>query len=144
MDNVNRKVINMRIDITPKTTEIEIPNYGKYQITPLGAGAEAEIRVSVREFNEAYEDAKQYQDLVDKERSGEKMDRTSDEYQEGLEAFNKVALLADKSREITLEKMRRCFKGDPEAIENLFNDFTYQQIQEIYNQAIGDKDGGLL
>ena len=40
----------MKIELAPKKIEVEIPDYGTFNVMPLGAGAEAEIRVENRKI----------------------------------------------------------------------------------------------
>lgn len=127
----------MKIEMKPQKIKVEIPGYGSFDVTPLGAGAEAEIRILYRELNEALEESKQFQGLVDREKNGEKLDHESEEYKNALEAFNKAGALADKVKDLTYIKMRSVFTGA--SVDKLFNDFTYQQIQDIYRKAV---DGG--
>lgn len=120
------------IEMKPITNEVEIPGYGKFEISPLGAGAEAEIIVAYRELKQAKEDTKKYDELVEKEEKGE-LDKNSKEYKDAIEAFRKVTELADHIRELSLEKLRAVIKG--KNVDKLFNDFTYEQLNEIHEKA---------
>ena len=126
----------MKIEIAPKNVKIEIPDYGEFFVIPLGAGAEAEMRIVSRKIGELTEDTKQYADIVEREKNGEEFDKNSEEYKKALESYRKLALAYDELRDTTLEKMRGCFKG--KNIEKLFNDFTYEQILEIHGKAMSE------
>lgn len=131
----------IKLDIKPIKNKIEIPGYGVFEVSPLGAGAEAEIRIAFRKIDQVYEEAKKYQGIVDREKNGEKLDRESDEYKEAIKAFNEVSKVSGETRDIVLSKMKMVINGDN--LEKLFADFTYSQIQEIYRKAIGE-DGESL
>ena len=45
----------IKIEMKPTQYQIEIPDYGVFDVSPLGAGAEAEIRCLFRELDEAME-----------------------------------------------------------------------------------------
>lgn len=128
--------MTIKIEMKPITCEIEIPGYGKFQVKPMGAGAEAEIRVISRELEEKDEIVKQFDELVEKEKNGEKLDRNSEEYQACLKAYSEIGKVVDTLRDKTYEKMREVFSG--EKVEQLFNDFTYEQIAKIYREATKD------
>lgn len=130
--------MTIKLDIKPINIKIEIPGYGEFTVTPLGAGAEAEVRIAFREMDEALKKAKEYQSLVDREQAGEKLDTESEEYKLAIEALSIVGDLSDKARDIVMDKMREVIKG--KNVDKLFNDFTYKQIQEIYRKAI-EEDG---
>lgn len=124
----------MKIEMKPIKIEVEIADYGKFYVSPLGAGAEAEIRIITRELLDKIENDKQYDVLVNKEKNGEKLDTTSEEYIKALEDLAQTAKLGDRVKDITIEKMKNVFKGDK--VDKLFEDFTYDQIMEIYNKAV--------
>lgn len=124
----------MKIEMTPKKYPVEIPGYGEFEITQFGAGAEAEIRIAMRELNESMESNKKFQDIIDREKNGEKIDQDSKEYKEAIEAFNNTSKLIEKVQDLTLEKMRYVIKG--KNADKLFNDFTYDEISELYSKAI--------
>lgn len=120
------------IEMKPIINEIEIPGYGKFEVSPLGAGAEAEIMVAFRELKEARDKAKEFDYLIEKEQKNE-LDKESQEYKDALEAYKNVTELADRVRSLTLEKLRAVIKGDN--VEKLFQDFTYEQLNEIHDRA---------
>ena len=128
----------MKIEIAPKTIKVEIPNYGEFQVIPLGAGAEAEMRIIGRKISELSQETKQYEELVKREENGEEIDQNSDEYKKALELYKKLAETYDELKDITIEKMRACFRG--KNVEKLFTDFTYDQILEIHGKAIGNNE----
>lgn len=122
----------IKIELKPISNEIEIPDYGVFTVSPLGAGAEADIRIAFREMNELHEATKQYEELVEKDKKGE-ADKDSEEYKQAMEAFQKAGKSAENVRELMLAKLRAVIKG--KNVEKLFQDFTYEQIQEIYDRA---------
>ena len=124
--------IMITIEMKPIINEVEIPGYGKFEVSPLGAGAEAEIMVAFRELKEARDKAKEYDYLIDKEKKNE-LDKESQEYKDALGAYKNVTELADRVRSLTLEKLRAVIKGDN--VEKLFQDFTYEQLNEIHDRA---------
>ena len=128
----------MKIEMSPKKVKVEIPNYGEFEVSPLGAGAEAEIRVIGRKISELQAETKKYDDLVDRETKGEELDKESPEYKEAIGAYKAVAEAFDELRDTVYEKMRAVFKG--KNIEKLFNDFTYDQILEIHTKATKDNE----
>lgn len=128
----------MKIDIAPKTIKIEIPNYGDFEVLPLGAGAEAELRIASRKINELTKETKKYEELVKKEEANEDVDRESEEYSNALKAYRDLTEAYQDLKDITLEKMRACFKG--KNIEKLFTDFTYEQILEIHGKAMAENE----
>lgn len=128
--------MTIKIEMKPITCEIEIPKYGKFFVSPMGAGSEAEIRVVSRELDEKTEATKKYDDLVEREKNGEKMDHKSAEYVACLDAYAEVGKVVDRLRDLYYEKLREVIKGDN--VDKLFNDFTYDQIAKIYKEATKD------
>jgi hypothetical protein len=128
--------IMITIEMKPITNEVEIPDYGKFSISPFGAGSEAEIRVAFRKMEEAYEDSKQYAELVERERSGEKIDHNSEDYKKAIESFAKVSQCAEEAEAIATEKLRTVIKG--KNVQKLFQDFTYRQLMDLYRKATAE------
>lgn len=131
----------IKVEIAPINIEIEIPKYGKFTVTPLGAGAEAEIRMAFRKIDEAVKEVEKYKWLVDKEKAGEKIDQKSDEYKEAIAAFGKTGEISDEATDLALNKLKAVIRGKNS--DKLFNDFTYAQLWKIYRKAIGE-DGKSL
>lgn len=123
----------MKIEISPIKYQIEIDGYGSFDVSPLGAGAEADIRIAYREMGEAVDATKKFEGIVEREKNGEKMDKDSEEYKACMEAFSEASKVVDKVRETVLSKMRAVFKG--KNVEKLFQDFTFDQILDIHNKA---------
>lgn len=123
----------MKIEMSPKKVKVEIPDYGEFEVSPLGAGAEAEIRVIGRKIAELQEVTKQYDDLVEREKNGEELDKESDEYKKAVDSYKAVAEAFDELRDLVYDKMKAVFKG--KNIGKLFEDFTYDQILEIHSKA---------
>lgn len=129
----------MKIEMTPKKTKVEIPDYGEFEVSPLGAGAEAELRIMYRELRELHEQAEQYQqkpeyqEIAEKEKNGEEVDKDSDTYKKAMDLFKSVTELAQKIEDLRLEKLLQVIKG--KNVEKLFNDFSVNQINEIYMKA---------
>ena len=117
----------------PIKYELEIPGYGKFEVSPLGAGAEADIRILSRKLDEATEQTKAFDDLVEKEKNGEKLDHNSEEYKKCMEAYRVAGEAVDALRDTLYEKLRNVFKG--ENVDKLFNDFTYDQLAEIHRKV---------
>ena len=126
----------MKIELAPKKIEVEIPDYGTFNVMPLGAGAEAEMRIISRKINNLNEETKQYEGMVEREKNGEEFDKNSEEYKNALGAYRKLAEAYNELRDVTLEKMRGCFKG--KNVDKLFSDFTYEQILEIHGKAMSE------
>lgn len=123
----------IKIEMKPTQYQIEIPGYGVFDVSPLGAGAEAEIRCRFRELDELMEKTKQYQNIVDKEKAGEEVDKDSEEYKECIGALQNASKGVDNLRDTIIEKMQSVIKG--KNVDKLFNDFTYEQILEIHKTA---------
>lgn len=123
----------IKIEMQPTKYQIEIPGYGKFDVSPLGAGAEAEIRCAFRELDDYMSKTKEYQDLIDKEKAGEEIDKESQEYKDCLNAFQEASNSVERLRDTIIKKMRNVFKG--ENVDKLFDDFTYDQIIEIHKKA---------
>lgn len=122
----------MKIEIAPKKTKVEIPDYGTFEISPFGAGAEAEIRIAMRELNDLMED-KSFEEIVKREEKGEEIDKDSEEYKKALEHFKKANEKIEEVKDLTLSKLRNVIKGENK--EKLFQDFTQEQLMELYNKA---------
>ena len=125
--------IAMKIEMTPRKYKIEIPEYGEFEVSPIGAGTEAEMRVISREIKELTAETEKYKDIVEKESNGEKLDQDSNEYQTALKLYKDLALKYDELRDLVYDRMRNLFKG--KNVDKLFNDFTYDQILEIHGKA---------
>lgn len=123
----------IKIELKPVTYQIEIPEYGVFDVSPLGAGAEAEIRMCFREVDELVAETKKFTDLTDKEKAGEEVDKESQEYKDCMKALQDASKGIDKLRDTIIDKMRGVFKG--KGVEKLFNDFSYEQILEIHSKA---------
>lgn len=129
----------MKIEMSPKKVKVEIPDYGEFEVSPLGAGAEAELRMMFRELHElheeteAYKQKPEYQEIAEKEKNGEEVDKNSEVYVKAMELFKSVTDLAQKIEDKRIEKLLQVFKG--KNVEKLFNDFTIDQINEIYTKA---------
>ena len=128
----------MKIELAPRNIEVELPNYGTFNVIPLGAGAEAEIKVVHRKIAELNEEVKKYNGIVEKEKNGEDVDKESEEYKNALKAYNDLLDAFSELKDITLEKMRGCFKG--KNAEKIFNDFSYEQIMQIYSEAVNSNE----
>ena len=128
----------MKIEMSPKKIKFEIPDYGEFEVSPLGAGAEAEIRIIGRKISELKSETKKYDELVEKEKNGEELDKESEEYKKAVESYKAVAEAFDELRDVVYDKMRAVFKG--KNVEKLFNDFTYDQILEIHNKATKENE----
>ena len=126
--------MTIKIELKPIVYEVEIPGYGVFQVSPMGAGAEAELRILSRELDEAMEKTKQYDSLVEREKNGEKLDHDSDEYKACMESYKEDGKIVDKLRDTYNEKLHKTIKG--KGVSRLFEDFTYDQIAEIYKKAI--------
>lgn len=124
----------VNIEIKPIKYKVSVGGYGSFEISPLGAGAEAEIRIATREAQEANEELDKFSDLVKREKGGEKLDIESEEYKACIEALDNANKSTNRAKDITLEKLRRVFSGDK--VEDLFNDLTTGQLWDIYYQAI--------
>lgn len=118
----------INIDITPQKIQIEIAGYGQFEVTPLGAGAEAALRIAQREMNELLEKVKEYGDAI--KGDDEKLK------EEAMEAVKEANKALDSYRDMFIEKMRRVFKGAK--ADKLFEDFTEAQLNEIYHKALTD------
>lgn len=126
----------IKIEMKPIVCEVEIPNYGKFSVCPMGAGAEAEIRIISRELDEKTESTKKYDELVEREKAGEKLDRNAEDYKACMKAYAEVGEVIDRLRDTYYEKLREVIKG--KNVDKLFNDFTYDQIAKMYKEAIKD------
>lgn len=124
----------MKIELAPKKIEVEIPDYGTFNVMPLGAGAEAEIRVANRKIAELTKSVEPYKALVEKEENGEEVDTKSEEYTKAVEAYKSLGNAYDDLKDLTLSKIRSCFSG--KGVEKLFDDFSYEQIMQIYGEAV--------
>lgn len=122
----------MKIEIAPKKTKVEIPDYGTFEISPFGAGAEAEIRIAMRELNELMED-KSFEGIIKREEQGEDVDKDSEEYKNALEHFKKANKKIEEVKDLTVSKLKNVIKGENK--DKLFQDFTQEQLMEIYNKA---------
>lgn len=116
----------MDIDITPKKIKINLKDYGEFEVTPLGAGAEATLRVANRKMLELLEDAKKYEDGL--------AEADEDTKKAAAEAFQAANKALDEYRDLFVEKMKRVFKG--KKVDALFEDFSEAQIQDIYHKAL--------
>ena len=125
----------IKIEMKPTQYQIEIPDYGVFDVSPLGAGAEAEIRCLFRELDEAMENTKkpEFKALADREKAGEEIVKKIDK-----QAYKKGSEVIEKLRETVMEKMRNVIKG--KNVDKLFNDFTYEQILEIHKKATREND----
>lgn len=124
----------VNIELKPIKYKVSVGGYGSFEISPLGAGAEAEIRIATREAQEANEELDKFSDLVNREKNGEKLDVNSDEYKKCIEALENANKTTNRAKDVTLEKLKRVFSGDK--VEDLFNDLTAGQLWDIYYQAI--------
>lgn len=124
----------IKIEMKPTKYQVEIPGYGIFEISPLGAGAEAELRVIARKFSEMAEKIKKYDGLVEKEKKGEKIDHDSKEWKEAINDYILTGELADELKDINYAKLRAVFKGDN--VDKLFQDFTYKQLLELYKKVV--------
>lgn len=124
----------VNIELKPIKYKVSVGGYGSFEISPLGAGAEAEIRIVTREAQEANEELDKFSDLVNREKNGEKLDVNSDEYKNCIEALENANKTTNRAKDVTLEKLRRVFSGDK--VKDLFNDLTAGQLWDIYYQAI--------
>lgn len=125
--------MTIKIEMKPIVYDVEIPGYGIFQISPMGAGAEAELHVLSRELDEAMENTRQYDALVEREKNGEELDHNTDEYKACMKSYQEAGKIVDKLRETYNEKLHKVIKG--KGVAKLFEDFTYDQIAEIYKKA---------
>lgn len=116
------------IDITPQKIKIKIADYGEFEVTPLGAGAEATIRVANRKMIRLLEEAKGCEEVL----------KSADEAKkkEAIDKLNEANDALDDYRDIFVEKMKKVFKGDN--VDALFDDFSEAQITEIYHKALAN------
>lgn len=126
--------MTIKIELKPIVYDVEIPGYGVFQVTPMGAGAEAELRILSRELDETMEKTKQYDALVEREKNGEELDHNSEEYKACMKAYQEAGKIIDKLRDIYNEKLHKAIKG--KGVSKLFEDFTYDQIAELYKKAV--------
>ena len=124
---------SMKIELTLKKTQVEVPDYGTFEVSPFGAGAEAEIRIAMRELDDAMKTNENFSDLIKREENGEEIDRESAEYKEALEHFKNTSKKVEEVKDLTLTKLRGVIKG--KNVDKLFNDFTYEQLMELYGRA---------
>lgn len=129
----------IKIEIKPIVYDVEIPGYGIFHVSPMGAGAEAELRILARKFNDAAERIKKYDGLVERENKGEKIDHNSKEWKEAAAEYIKAGELADELKDTNYAKLRSVFKG--EKVDQLFQDFTYKQLSEIYKKVLKQNNG---
>ena len=125
--------MTIKIEIKPTTYKATIGSYGSFDIAPLGAGAEAEMRIALRDVDEATKKTEKYSDLIEREKNGEKLDKESEEYKACLEALNAAAEKLEYANQISLEKLKGVFKG--EKVDELFNDLTLGQLFDIHRRA---------
>ena len=126
----------MKIEMSPRKYKIEIPDYGEFEVSPIGAGTEAQMRIISREIQELTDETKKYAGIVEKEKDGEKVDQDSEEYKNALKTYKDLALKYDELRDLVYDRMRKVFKG--KNVDKLFDDFTYDQILEIHGKAVKD------
>lgn len=125
--------MTIKIEIKPTTYKATIGDYGTFEIAPLGAGAEAEMRIALRDVDEATKETEKYSELVEREKNGEKLDKDSEEYKACVEAFNIAADKLEYANQLSLDKLKRVFKG--EKVDELFNDLTLGQLFDIHRKA---------
>ena len=126
----------MKIEMSPRKYKIEIPDYGEFEVSPIGAGTEAQMRIISREIQELTDETKKYAGIVEKEKDGEKVDQDSEEYKNALKTYKDLALKYDELRDLVYDRMRKVFKG--KNVDKLFDDFTHDQILEIHGKAVKD------
>lgn len=123
----------MKIELKPIKYQLEVPGYGSFEVSPLGAGAEAEVRMASRKLDEATEKLKDFDGFIEKEKNGEDIDKEAEDYKACMRAYQEAGDAVDVLRDTLYEKLRAVFKG--EKVEQLFNDFTYDQIASLHRQV---------
>lgn len=131
----------VNIELKPIKYKVSVGGYGSFEISPLGAGAEAEMRIALREAMDSNEQLNTYGDYEQFSKKFIREDGTVDtdneEYKQFIEVLEKAGDNNEKLQNITLEKLRKVFKGDN--VDKLFDELTLSQIQDIYNQAKAGK-----
>lgn len=128
----------IKIEMKPTQYEVEVPGYGKFKISPLGAGAEAEIRMRFRELDDLMQESNKFKYIADKENAGEEVDKESEEYKAAIESLKKCAAGVDRLRDTIIEKLRCVIKGDN--VDKLFDELSYEQILELQKRATKRED----
>lgn len=127
----------MKIELAVRKYEVEIDGYGKLFVSPLGAGAEAELRVAFRELDDALKETEAFQSLLDKIEAKEAIDENSEEYKNCVKAWANAEEVSNKVKDVCISKMRAVFSG--ENVEKFFQDFTYGDIKKVYDTAIKEQ-----
>lgn len=127
----------IKIEIKPTTYKATIGDYGTFEISPLGAGAEAELRIALRECEEATKATEEFNGLIEREKNGETLDKDSEEYKACMEALKVAGEKLEYAEQLSFDKLKRVFKGD--RVDDLFNDLTMGQLYDIHKQATKGK-----
>lgn len=138
--------MTITLQAKPLEYEVEIPGYGIFTIRRIGAGAEADLASRMRVIEELQQMVKEeYSDILDEET---KLIATKDEKAlNTLRSTDRYKEVEKKQAEITKElnstveytkKLAMSLWGSEsyENLEKLFNDFTFEQIESLYKQAL--------
>lgn len=134
------------IEAKPLTYDVEIPNYGIFTLRRLGAGKEAEIGYRLRIAEEKQKEvSKRYDDVIKREVAllEEKNDKELKELRESKEYLEAKAAQSEASAALrdSVLYQREVVAGlwssqDEEALERLKNDFSSEQLNELYMQVM--------
>lgn len=138
--------MTITLQAKPLEYEVEIPGYGIFTIRRIGAGAEADLASRMRVIEELQQMVKEeYSDILDEET---KLIAAKDEKAlNTLRSTDRYKEVEKKQAEITKElnstveytkKLAMSLWGSEsyENLEKLFNDFTFEQIESLYKQAL--------
>ena len=96
----------IKIEIKPTTYKATIGDYGTFEISPLGAGAEAELRIALRECEEATKATEEFNGLIEREKNGEKLDKDSEEYKACMEALKVAGEKLEYAEQLSFDKLK--------------------------------------
>lgn len=142
----------MTISITAKPFEVKakLEGYGIFYLRRLGAAQEAELQYEASTVKKEMDTvAEKFKGIIEKEKQLQAADdkaeletlRKSDEYlaaqAEQQRAAEKVDLILAKTRKAQLSLWR---SDDEEALKRLFNDFTLEELKNMWQQVMSEAD----
>lgn len=138
--------MTITLQAKPLEYEVEIPGYGIFTIRRIGAGTEADLASRMRVIEELQQMIKEeYSDIFDeetkliaaKDEKALKTLRSTDRYKEVEKKQAEITKKLNSTVEYT-KKLAMSLWGSEshENLEKLFNDFTFEQIESLYKQAL--------
>lgn len=134
------------IEAKPLTYDVEIPGYGVFTLSRLGAGKEAEMSYRLRVADEKQKEvSRRYKGVIEQEKKllDEKNDeelkklRASKEYLEAKEAQAETSAALRDAVLYQREAVAGLWNSqNQKALERLKNDFSSEQLNELYLQVM--------